>query len=117
MLTVPDLEPLITLGFNGVLHVSDEVKHARVRVPRATIRSVVVNATMQCLSMVTVLFCTGDVDRVTASPLPIIEIYYQAAGSRTATNLFIIMFIFIIFVSFVNLFASVSRLLWAFRPK
>jgi choline transport protein len=93
---------------------SDEVRRARVRVPRSMIFSVVVNATMQFLYMITVLFCIGDVDRVSASPLPIIEVYYQATGSRAATNLFVFMFIFIIFVSFFNVFASVSRLLWAF---
>jgi choline transport protein len=76
--------------------------------------SVVVNATMQFLYMITVLFCIGDVDRVSASPLPIIEVYYQATGSRAATNVFVFMFIFIIFVSFFNVFASVSRLIWAF---
>lgn len=93
---------------------SDEVKHARVRVPRSMIFSVVVNATMQFLYMITILFCIGDVDRVAASPLPIIEVYYQATGSRAATNLFVFMFILIIFVSFFNVFASVSRLIWAF---
>jgi choline transport protein len=93
---------------------SDEVKRARIRVPRSMIFSVVVNATMQFLYMITVLFCIGDVDRVSASPLPIIEVYYQATGSRAATNLFVFMFIFIIFVSFFNVFASVSRLVWAF---
>lgn len=93
---------------------SDEVKRARIRVPRSMIFSVVVNATMQFLYMITVLFCIGDVDRVSAAPLPIIEVYYQATGSRAATNLFVFMFIFIIFVSFFNVFASVSRLAWAF---
>jgi choline transport protein len=102
------------LGFDGVMHMSDEVRRARVRVPRSMIFSVVVNATMQFLYMITVLFCIGDVDRVFASPLPIIEVYYQATGSRAATNLFVFMFIFIIFISFFNVFASVSRLLWAF---
>jgi choline transport protein len=93
---------------------SDEVKRARIRVPRSMIFSVVVNAIMQFLYMTTVLFCIGDVDRVSAAPLPIIEVYYQATGSRAATNLFVFMFIFIIFVSFFNIFASVSRLVWAF---
>jgi choline transport protein len=105
---------IVALGFDGVLHMSDEVKRARVRVPRSMIFSVVVNATMQFLYMITVLFCIGDVDRVSASPLPIIEVYYQATGSRAATNVFVFMFIFIIFVSFFNVFASVSRLIWAF---
>jgi choline transport protein len=96
------------------MHMSAEVKRARVRVPRSMIFSVVVNATMQFLYMITVLFCIGDVDRVSASPLPIIEVYYQATGSRAATNVFVFMFIFIILVSFFNVFASVSRLVWAF---
>jgi choline transport protein len=93
---------------------SDEVKRARVRVPRSMIFSVVVNGTMQFLYMVTVLFTIGDVGLVTASPLPIIEVYYQATGSRAATNLFIFMLLYIIFVSFFNVLASVSRLIWAF---
>lgn len=105
---------IISLGFDGVLHMSDEVKQVRVRVPRSMIFSVVVNAIMQFLYMITVLFCIGDVTRVSTSALPIIEVYYQSTGSRAATNLFVLMLLFIIFVSFFNVFASVSRLLWAF---
>jgi choline transport protein len=91
---------------------SDEVKKARVRVPRSMITSVVLNATMQFAYLLTVLF--GDIEVVTASPLPIIQVYYQATGSKSATNLFVIMIAIIIFISFFNVFASVSRLLWAF---
>ena len=101
-------------GFDGVLHMSDEVKRARYRVPRSMVFSVVVNATMQFLYMITVLFTIGDVDRVSGAALPIIEVYYQATGSKAATNLFVVMLLFIIFVSFFNVFASVSRLVWAF---
>jgi choline transport protein len=97
-----------------VLHMSDEVKKARIRVPRSMITSVVLNATMQFAYLLTVLFTLGDIDVVSASPLPIIQVYYQATGSKSATNLFVIMIAIIIFISFFNVFASVSRLLWAF---
>lgn len=103
-----------SLGFDGVLHMSDEVKKARIRVPRSMITSVVLNATMQFAYMITVLFTIGNVDVVSADPLPIIQVYYQATGSKPATNLFVVMLAIIIFVSFFNVFASVSRLLWAF---
>jgi choline transport protein len=83
-------------------------------VPRSMIFSVIVNATMQFLYMITILLCIGEVESVAASPLAIIEVYYQATGSRATTNLFVFMLLFIIFVSFVNVFASVSRLVWAF---
>ncbi|CAN9241415.1 unnamed protein product [Alternaria alternata] len=101
-------------GFDSIIHMSDEVKQARTRVPRSIIFSVVVNGLMQLIYMITVLFTMGDAKRVSASPLPIIEVYYQATGSKAATNLFIFMLIYIIFVSFFNVFASVSRLIWAF---
>ncbi|KAF2467217.1 amino acid transporter [Lindgomyces ingoldianus] len=101
-------------GFDGVLHMSDEVKKARIRVPRSMIMSVVMNGLMQFAYMLTVLFTIGDIDKVASDPLPIIQVYYQATGSKGATNLFVIMLAVIIFVSFFNVFASVSRLLWAF---
>jgi len=93
---------------------SGEVKKARVRVPHSMITSVVLNAVMQFTYMITVLYTIGDVDVVAADPLPIIQVYYQATGSKAATNLFVVMFGIIIFISFFNVFASVSRLLWAF---
>jgi choline transport protein len=93
---------------------SDEVKKARTRVPRSMISSVVLNAIMQFAFMLTVLFTIGDVDLVSAEPLPIIQVYYQATQSRAATNLFVAMLGIIVFISFFNVLASVSRLLWAF---
>jgi choline transport protein len=93
---------------------SDEVKKARIRVPRSMITSVILNAVMQFAYMITVLFTIGDVDVVSSDPLPIIQVYYQATGSKPATNLFVVMIAIIIFVSFFNVFASVSRLAWAF---
>ncbi|KAF2867084.1 amino acid/polyamine transporter I [Massariosphaeria phaeospora] len=101
-------------GFDGVLHMSDEVKKARIRVPRSMITSVVLNGVMQFAYMLTVLFCIGDVDLVSSDPLPIIQVYYQATKSKAATNLFVVMLAIIFTISFFNVFASVSRLAWAF---
>ena len=101
-------------GFDGVIHISDEVKKARLQLPRSMITSVILNALMQFTYMITVLFTIGDVDVVSADPLPIIQVYYQATGSKIATNAFISILAITLFVSFFNIFASVSRLLWAF---
>jgi amino acid transporter len=76
--------------------------------------SVISNATMQFLFLLTVLFTIGDLDRISSSPLPIIEVYHQATGSRAATNLLMTMLILIAFVAFFNIIASVSRLILAF---
>ncbi|KAH6639556.1 amino acid/polyamine transporter I [Boeremia exigua] len=101
-------------GFDSVIHMSDEVKKARLEVPRSMITSVILNALMQFVFMLTVLFAIGDTALVLASPLPILQVYHQATGSRTATNFFVTMIAVLGFISFFNCFASVSRLLWAF---
>ncbi|KAG9229523.1 amino acid/polyamine transporter I [Amylocarpus encephaloides] len=103
-------------AFDGVLHMSDEVKGARTQVPHSMILAVVLNGIMQTSFMITLMFCIGDVDRVVNTPtlLPIIEIYYQATQSKAATNLLVAMIAMILFISLFNIFASVSRLAWAF---
>lgn len=84
---------LMISGFDSVIHMSDEVKQAHTQVPRSIIFSVVMNCLMQLLYMITVLFTIGDVDRASASPLPIIEVYYQATGFKAATNFFMSMLV------------------------
>lgn len=103
-------------GFDGVLHMSDEVKKAKTHVPHSMIASVSMNSIMQFAYILCLLFTIGDVDKVANTPtlLPIIEVYYEATGSKHATNLFVVMIAIIIFIAFFNVFASVSRLVWAF---
>ncbi|KAF2494614.1 amino acid transporter [Lophium mytilinum] len=103
-------------GFDGVLHMSDEVQQPKIRVPRSMVAAVVMNSVMSCAFVVCLLFTIGDVDKVAGSPtgLPIIEVFYEATGSKGATNLFIVVFAVILLIAFFNVFASVSRLVWAF---
>lgn len=98
------------------MNVGDEVNGPRTRVPHSMITAVTLNSIMQWAYMVAVLFCIGDIDKVTNTPtmLPIIEVYYEATKSVHATNLLVIMMAFILFISLFNIFASVSRLTWAF---
>jgi choline transport protein len=93
---------------------SDEVKKACVQVPRSMVTAVIANAVMQFLYMMTVLFAIGDVEVVLADPLPILQVYYQATGSKAATNFFVVVLAVLVTVAFFNCFASTSRLLWAF---
>ncbi|KAH7406673.1 hypothetical protein DE146DRAFT_743706 [Phaeosphaeria sp. MPI-PUGE-AT-0046c] len=85
-------------SFGSILQTSDEVKRARVHVPRSMIFSV--TTTPPC----------SNVDRVSTAPLPIIEGYHQATGSRSATTLFVSMLSLLTFVFFCYVFASVPRL-------
>ena len=118
-------------SFDGVLHMSkspkninnymltsagDEVKGARTRVPHSMITAVVLNSIMQFGFCVALMYCIGDVDKVTNSStgLPIIEVLYEATKSKPATNFLLVMIAFVLFVSLFNILASAARLTWAF---
>jgi amino acid transporter len=103
-------------GFDGVLHMSDEVKGPRTRVPHSMITAVTLNSIMQFAFMVCLMFTIGDIDLVATSPtgIPIIEVFYQATQSKHATNFLVVMMAVVLFISLFNIFASVSRLTWAF---
>lgn len=77
--------------------------------------AVTVNAIMQFVYAIVILFCIGDYEKVAASGLPIVEIYYHATKSKAAaTAMVVVMHGYISVVSMVNIIASVSRLTWAF---
>jgi choline transport protein len=92
------------------------VKKVHTRVPRSIVISAVSNSVMLFGFVVTLLFRIGDLDKVMNTPtgLPLIEVYYQATGSKTATNILMSFIAIIMFIALFNIFASVSRLVWMF---
>ena len=80
------------------------------------ITAVTLNSIMQFAFTICLMFTIGDLDKVENTPtgLPIIEVYYQATKSKPATNLLVVMIALILVISLFNIFASVSRLTWAF---
>ncbi|OCL09436.1 amino acid transporter [Glonium stellatum] len=106
-------------GFDSVIHMSDEVKKVRTRIPRSLWVAVVSNAIMMFGFIICLLFSLGDaadVASISSSPtgLPIIEVYYQATGSKAVTNILVAFLAIICFFALFNMFASVSRLVWVF---
>jgi len=70
---------------------------------------------MQFVFIIVVLFCIGDYEKVAASGLPIVEVYYAATKSKAAaTAMVVVMHGSVIVVAMINILASVSRLTWAF---
>lgn len=60
------------------------------------------------------MYFIGDFEKASVSAMPIVEIYFAATKSKTATTLMVLMHCFIMLVSGMNIIASASRLTWAF---
>ncbi|KAL3469716.1 GABA permease [Aspergillus californicus] len=103
-------------GVDGVIHMSEEVKNAKVVVPRSMIWGTLINGIMAFGYLIAILYCMGDYAEALQSPTgyPIIQIAYQATGSKTATFILMAMGMLPGWIALFNGLASVTRLTWAF---
>ncbi|EAT87008.1 hypothetical protein SNOG_05944 [Parastagonospora nodorum SN15] len=101
-------------GADGILHMCDEVKKVRTRVPRSIIIAVTVNSALLIVFATILLFYMGPLDDIIDTPLPLLWVIYGITGSKTAANVLISVLAIITFLALFNIFASVSRLIWVF---
>jgi choline transport protein len=92
--------------------VKDPVK----RVPRSMVLTVVINSIFAYAFIICLLYSIGDLDAVQSSKTgyPIIEVYYLATNSKAGTNVLMVMIIIVSTIGCFSIFASVTRLVWAF---
>jgi amino acid transporter len=78
--------------------------------------SVFINGFMAFVFMIAVLFCLGDVETALSTPTgyPIIQVMYEATGSKAWATVLLLMPIWNGIVAMFSALASVTRLNWAF---
>lgn len=64
--------------------------------------------------LIVLMYYIGDFEKAAASAMPIVEIYFAATKSKTATTLMVMMHAYTMLISGINIIASASRLTWAF---
>ncbi|KAL3459003.1 amino acid/polyamine transporter I [Aspergillus heterothallicus] len=103
-------------GVDGVIHMAEEVKNAKVVVPRSMIYGTLINGVLAFSYLIAILYCMGDYTEAVLSPTgyPIITIAYQATGSKAATYVLMAMGMLPGWIALFNGLASVTRLTWAF---
>lgn len=106
----------LRLGFDGVLHLSSEMKDAPRKVPQSMVLSVLVNSLLAFAFVLVLLFFMGDPVAALMTPTgyPVIEIYLQATGSIAGATVLTCFIIVPAAVCQFSIFASVTRLVWAF---
>lgn len=103
----------VLTGFDGAVHMSEEVRRARHAVPRSMFYTVVANGLLAYTMVICVLFTMGSLENAQASSFPIIEICLQATGSKPATTAMVCGLLIISLSVNLASIASVSRLTWA----
>jgi len=104
------------VGFDGAIHMSEEVRKASKTIPRILLLTIAINGSMAFAFLIGLLYSIGNVEAAlnTNTGYPIIEIFYRATQSQKATTAMMAGIIIIAFASTFGIMASVSRLTWAF---
>ncbi|KPI43975.1 Choline transport protein [Cyphellophora attinorum] len=103
------------LAVDSASHIAEEVPEPGKRVPRTMWLTVVIGALTALPWTIAFLFSIQNLDAVSASPLPIMEIYRQAlrgsnAGAAFLTTWLLIMY----FGACIGCTVTTGRLIWAF---
>ena len=95
---------------------AEEVKNAKVVIPRSMIWGTLINGVFAFCYLITILYCMGDYTEALTTPtgFPIIQIAYQATGSKTVTFVLMALGMMPGWIALFNSYASVTRLTWAF---
>ncbi|KAK3117444.1 hypothetical protein LTR53_001209 [Teratosphaeriaceae sp. CCFEE 6253] len=111
------LSPIISMiGFDCVVHMSEEVKDAGSTLPKALLWSVAFNAALEFLMAVTICFCLGDVTSIlsTATGYPFIQVFYNVTHSYAGASAMTSLLILTLTSAAIAEVATASRQLWSF---
>ena len=100
-------------GFDGALHMSEEVRKAKHAVPRALFWTIALNGIMAYGMVLALLFASGSLTDVLDSSFPVMVILQNVTGSTRATTALLSGLFIISYCVGLASIASVSRLTWA----
>ncbi|KAF2798207.1 amino acid transporter [Melanomma pulvis-pyrius CBS 109.77] len=101
-------------GTDGAIHISEEMHLPGRRVPQIMGVTLVVGLLSSLPLFIALMFCMTDLDAVRSSPLPSLEIIYQATGSRVATSILMIWALAAYIVCLSAQWVTSGRIAWAF---
>ncbi|KAK5127758.1 hypothetical protein LTR85_004874 [Meristemomyces frigidus] len=103
-------------GYDSSVHMTENAKDASRTIPFSLMTAFGTNAVLAFIMAVTLVFCVGDVDAVTAetSLTPFVVIFYNSTKSKAGTVVMVMPVILTFWSALVSQLATASRQLWAF---
>ncbi|KAI7372774.1 hypothetical protein KC328_g17028, partial [Hortaea werneckii] len=75
----------VLIGYDCTVHMAEELYDASITLPKAIMWSVTPNACLGILVIVTLAFCSGNIEEVlqTRTGEPFVQIFYNATGTKS----------------------------------
>ncbi|KIL86469.1 hypothetical protein FAVG1_10299 [Fusarium avenaceum] len=101
-------------GTDGAIHISEEMTQPGRRVPQVIIMTMFIGLFTSLPLFIALMYFMTDLDAVRTSPLPSMELVYQATGNRNVT-IFLTVWLFVVFLlSLPSQWVTCGRMAWAF---
>ncbi|CCT63384.1 related to HNM1-Choline permease [Fusarium fujikuroi IMI 58289] len=101
-------------GIDAPSHLSEEVDNPSRNIPIAIGATIILGIISVIAWNIGLMYVIKDVQKLIASGAPILEVYNQALGSKTATTIWAVYYILVFYHIILNLFVFSSRILWSF---
>ncbi|KAM0083605.1 hypothetical protein ACKRZS_004190 [Fusarium odoratissimum] len=101
-------------GIDAPSHLSEEVYNPSRNIPIAIGATIILGIITVIAWNIGLMYVIKDVHGLIASGAPIMEVYNQALGSKTATTIWAIYYVLVFYHIILNLFVFSSRILWSF---
>ncbi|CAG7558132.1 unnamed protein product [Fusarium equiseti] len=101
-------------GIDAPSHLSEEVDNPSRNIPIAILTTIILGIVTVITWNIGLMYVIKDVQGLIASGAPIMEVYNQALGSKTATTIWAVYYILVFYHIILNLFVFSSRILWSF---
>ncbi|KAH7184557.1 amino acid permease-domain-containing protein [Fusarium flagelliforme] len=101
-------------GIDAPSHLSEEVDNPSRNIPIAILTTIILGIITVITWNIGLMYVIKDVQGLIASGAPIMEVYNQALGSKTATTIWALYYILLFYHIILNLFVFSSRILWSF---
>ncbi|KAK5103104.1 hypothetical protein LTS08_003907 [Lithohypha guttulata] len=104
------------VGADASVHLAEETENAARNIPRAIIAGMCVNGAVGFVTMITILFCLGDVDSVleTATGYPFIQVFYNSVNNTTGAAVMGAVVLALVWSCAIGICTTASRMIWSF---
>ena len=104
------------VGADASVHLAEEVSNATVNIPRAILGAMLINGAVGFITMVTLLYCLGDVEKVlnTATGLPFVQVFADSVQNIAGATVMVVIVLLLTWACAMGITTTASRMTWSF---
>ena len=104
------------VGADASVHLAEEVSNAALNIPRAILGAMLINGAVGFITMITILYCLGDIHKVVNTPtgFPFIQIFADSTRNIAGATVMAAVVLALTWACATGITTTASRMTWSF---